>query len=223
MVTLLVVLSFPILLSVGFGLLFILSGRSQVVLAGPAGFLLYLLLVSIPAGVVLGTSLGRVAETLAWPDSATAWVSAGALLGLMLWVVQRRVLPGKSPEASDRVWVGPAGRMGFALLLVPVAYIVLAEELVWRAYLLPELGLLLSSAAFAVHHHHFGLRHVIFSFLAGLSWGVIFILSQCLWPAVASHLVYNALAWRHMRRMALQAGQASDPRRSSAMDRPPAG
>lgn len=208
MLTLLVVLSFPLLLFVGYGLLFVLSGRDQRVMTGPAGFVLFVVLLTIPAGVVLGTYAGRVTEALAWHLSTTVWLPAGALVGLGLWGVQRWGLPGQTPEASARVWVGPPGRIGFALLLVPVAYIVLAEELVWRAYLMPELGLALSAAAFALHHYHFGLRHVIFSLLAGLVWGGIFMLAESLWPAVASHLVYNALAWRHMRRSVPEAARA---------------
>jgi membrane protease YdiL (CAAX protease family) len=217
--TLLIVLGFPLLLTVGYGLLFVLSGRDMRVVTGPAGFVLYLVLVTIPAGVVLGTYPGRASKALAWPVSAMAWLSGGALAGLALWGVQRWGLPGRTPEASERVWVGPPGRIGFVLLLVPVAYIVLAEELVWRAYLLPELGLLLSAAAFALHHYHFGLRHVVFSLLAGLAWGGLFILAGSLWPAVVSHLVYNALAWRHMRRSASGAAHASDLREAGAVGR----
>jgi membrane protease YdiL (CAAX protease family) len=219
MVTLLVVLGFPLLLAVGYGLLFLLSGRDLRVVTGPAGFVLYLVLLTIPAGVVLRTYPGRAAEALAWPVSALALLPGGALVGLALWGVQRWGLPGRTPEASDRVWVGPPGRIGFAVLLVPVAYIVLAEELVWRAYLMPELGLVLSAAAFALHHYHFGLRHVVFSLVAGLVWGGLFALAESLWPAVASHLVYNALAWRHMRRSASEAARADDPREAGVVSR----
>jgi len=213
--TLLVVLGFPLLLAAGYGLLFMLSGRDSRILTGPAGFLLYLVLLTIPAGVVLWMYPSRASEALVWHVSTTAWLPAAALAGFVLWGVQRRGLPGRTPEASSRVWVGPAGRTGFALLLVPVAYIVLAEEVVWRAYLVPELGLPLSAAAFALHHYHFGLRHVVFSLLAGLVWGGFFILAESLWPAIASHFVYNTLAWRHMRWSASEAARAVGPREAA--------
>jgi membrane protease YdiL (CAAX protease family) len=201
--TLFVVLGFPLILIVGYGLLFMLSGGNLRVMTGPAGFVLYLLLLTIPAGMVLGTHSARASESLVWNMSTLAWLPAGILLGLALWGVQRWGLPGRTPDASTQVWVGPPGRIGFTFLLVPVAYIVVAEEVVWRAYLLREVGLPLSAAAFALHHYHFGLRHIVFSFLAGLAWGGLFILAESLWPAVASHLAYNALAWRHMRRSVL--------------------
>jgi membrane protease YdiL (CAAX protease family) len=200
--TLLVVLSFPLLLAIGYALLFVLSGRDLSVMTGPAGFVLYGVLLAVPTGVVLATSASRVFESLVWRAAALPWISAGALVGLGLWGVQQWAMPGRTPDASARIWVGPRGWIGFAVLLMPVSYGVLAEEVVWRAYLVPELGLPLSAAAFALHHYHFGLRHVVFSFLAGLVWGGTFMLVENLWPSVASHLVYNALAWRHMRQSA---------------------
>lgn len=199
MLTLLVVLTFPLLLGAGYTVLFLLSGRNVDTLTGPAGFLLYVLLVTIPAAFVLATHPGDLASAAAWRVSTLLWLLPAPLVGIALWGVQRWGLPGKTPEASERVWVGPAGPGGFALLLIPVGYIVLAEELVWRAYLVGQLGLPLSAAAFALHHYFFGLRHVVFAFIAGLVWGVLFALSESLWPGAASHFVYNALAWRHMR------------------------
>lgn len=200
--TLFIVLSFPVLLLFGYGLLLVLSGRDVRVVSGPIGFLLYPVLLSIPAGVVLGNYSGRVMPALNWYGLTPIWVTAGLLVGVVLWVVQRWVLPGRTPDASERVWVGPSGRIGFIMLMIPLAYIVLAEEVVWRAYLIPELGLALAAGAFALHHYHFGLRHVVFSFLAGLVWGGLFLLAESLWPAVASHFMYNVLAWQQMRQTA---------------------
>lgn len=203
MLTLIVVLAFPLLVSAGYGLLFLLSGRNQHITIGPTGFLLYLLLVTIPLGFVLCTHPGHISSALVWRASTLLWVLPGGLAGIALWGVQMWGLPGRTPDASERVWVGPAGPIGYTLLLVPVAYIVLTEELVWRAYLIPEIGLLLSAAAFSLHHYYFGLRHVVFSFIAGLIWGAFFIVSESVWPAAVSHFAYNALAWRHMRRSRL--------------------
>ncbi len=209
MVTLLIVLAFPLVLAVGYGLAFVLSGRDARVLAGPAGFLLYLALLEVPLVVVLAAYPELPGEVLAWRAWAPAWLALGLVVGLALWgaqlVLRRRQPP---PRGASPVWVGPPGRLGFALLLVPVACIVLAEELVWRAFLLPAfgpplVGLPLSSAAFALHHYHFGLRHVAFAFLAGLAWAALFLAAGGdLWPGLASHMLYNALAWRYLRNQA---------------------
>jgi membrane protease YdiL (CAAX protease family) len=200
MATLILVLCFPLLLTAGYGLLYLLSGRNVRLLTGAVGFALYVALLSVPLVAVLTTHLDRVRASLAWGANDALWVALGLAAGLALWPAQRWGLPGQTPDAGERVWVGPPGAAGFALLMLPVAYVVAAEEVVWRAYLVPELGLVLSSAAFALHHYHFGLRHVAFSFLAGAACGGLFVAAASLWPAIVAHLVYNALAWRHMRR-----------------------
>jgi membrane protease YdiL (CAAX protease family) len=200
--SLLVVLSFPLLLTAGYGLAFLLSGRNPRLLVGPVGFVLYLVLLTVPLAAVLVAQPGLPGEVLGWRKGTAAWLAAGLGGGVALWGAQL-VLPGRaSAGAPSRVWVGPPGRAGFAVLMVPVAYVVLAEELVWRGFLLPRLGLLLSAVAFGLHHYHFGARHVVFASLAGLAWGGLFLAAGELWPAVAAHLAYNALAWRHLRRAA---------------------
>jgi membrane protease YdiL (CAAX protease family) len=200
MLTLLVVIAFPLLLGAGYAVLFVYASGDRTILTGPVGFLLYMLLVTIPTAFVLWTHSSRVYAAVAWRESTLLFVLPAALLGIALWGVQVWGLPGRTPDASERVWAGPAGPTGFALLLICVTYIVLAEELVWRAFLIPEVGLPLSAVFFSLHHYHFGLRHVVFSCIAGLIWGVLFVMSESLWPAAGSHLVYNILAWHHMRR-----------------------
>jgi membrane protease YdiL (CAAX protease family) len=204
MLALVLTLCFPLLLPVGYGLLFILTGRDPRVLAGPAGFILYLALLAVPFVAVIVSHPELPAKALAWPGTTPLSLAGGTVLGLVLWWLQL-ALPGRTPNAGERVWTGPPGTVGFALLMLPVAYIVFAEEMVWRAFLIPALGppavgLPLSAAAFALHHYHFGPRHVAFSFLTGLALGGLYLLAETLWPAIVSHLMYNALAWRHMRR-----------------------
>lgn len=202
--TLLSVLGFPVILTLGYGCLFLFSRQNARLLVGPVGFALYPALLSVPLAAVLTTHWDRITEALTFHRDQLIWVPLGLLAGLLLWVVQLRILPGRTPDASERIWVGPAGRIGFALLMLPVAYIVFAEEVIWRAYLLPELGLALSAGAFAIHHYHFGLRHVVFSFLAGLAFGGLYRGAGELWTPIVSHFVYNALAWRHMRLSAMR-------------------
>jgi membrane protease YdiL (CAAX protease family) len=178
---LLIVLTFPLLLAVGYGLVFVLTGRDRRILLGPAGFFFYLALLEVPLIVVLANYPELPGQVLAWRAWTPIWLAAGLVVGLALWGVQLLVLRrgGELSGAASPVWVGPPGRVGFVLLMVPVACIVLAEELVWRAYLQTLITLPLAAVAFALHHYHFGLRHMVFSWLAGL---------------------YNVLAWRHLRR-----------------------
>src|SRR5262249_9682669 len=127
-----------------------------------------------------------------------AWVAGGGAVGLALWGAQRLV-SGPAPTET-RVWVGPPGWGGYLLLMLPVAYVVAAEEVVWRGYLTGRIGILWAAAAFALHHYHFGWRHVLFSLGAGLVWGALFLAEDRLYAAVVSHLTYDALAWAWMRR-----------------------
>jgi membrane protease YdiL (CAAX protease family) len=197
-----IVLAFPLILAAGYGFAFVLSGRDQRVLSGPVGFALYLVLLAIPLAAVLVERPelpGEVLGTGAW---LPAWMMVGLAGGVALWVLQVAVFLRTPSDSSSPVWVGPPGWIGFAFLLAPVTGIVVAEELIWRGYLSAEIGLLLSAAAFALHHYHFGWRHIGFAFLAGLSWGALFGAAENLWPSIASHLLYNALAWSYLRRRA---------------------
>jgi membrane protease YdiL (CAAX protease family) len=199
MLLLWIVLGFPLILTAGYGLAFVLSGRNVRLLGGAVGFLLYIALLTIPLIAVLLARPNLPGSALAWLPATPWWLVAGAAAGLALWGVQLAA-PGRTPDASATVWVGPPGPGGFALVMLPVCYVVFAEELVWRGFLVPEVGMPLSAAAFALHHYHFGLRHIVFTIGAGLVWGALFLLADTLWPAVVSHLTYNALAWRWMRR-----------------------
>jgi membrane protease YdiL (CAAX protease family) len=199
---LLLVLGFPLILLAGYALVFVLSGRNASLLAGPIGFLLYLALLAIPLIALLVARPELPGEVLVWRRWTAGWIMVGAASGMALWGM-RWLLRGQAEETTaSPIWLGPAGRLGFAVLMVPVTYLVVAEELVWRGYLLPEIGLLLSAGAFALHHYHFGARHVLFAFFAGLVWGGLFVLFHELWPSIASHLTYNALAWGYLRRRA---------------------
>jgi membrane protease YdiL (CAAX protease family) len=197
MVTFVIVLAFPAILFVAYGIAYVLLRRKREALEGALGFGLYCALLLVPAVAVSGRP-GLLAGCFAFSAWSPAWVAAGVAVAVALYAVQR-LLARRVPE-EPRVWVGPPGRWGFALLMLPVAYVVVAEEVVWRGYLTPEIGVPLASAAFALHHYHFGWRHVIFSFGAGLLWGALFRLEGGLYTPIASHLTYNALAWAWMRR-----------------------
>jgi membrane protease YdiL (CAAX protease family) len=203
--TLGLVLGFPLIVMAGYGTVFLLSGGNVRLLTGPWGFGLYLALLSIPFVAALLARPDLFRSSLAWHAWTPAWLVLGGLSAPVLWRAQRLVNEAGA-DRPGRVWAGWPGAGGFALLMALVACVVLAEEVVWRAYLLPEIGLVLSSGAFALHHYHFGVRHVAFSFGAGLAWGGLFVGAENLWPGFVSHLLYNALAWRHMRRVAALGG-----------------
>src|SRR5262245_3806530 len=117
MFTLLTVLAFPILLFFGYGLLYSLSGRTAASVTGPPALLpaaaycpppfpLYPPLLAFPPAVLIATHPTRITESLTWQLSTFAWLPAGLLLGFLLWSAQRWALPGKTPDASERIWTG---------------------------------------------------------------------------------------------------------------------
>lgn len=194
-----IALSFPAILGVGYGIASALLRRRPQALNGALGFALYCALLTIPLVAVMIDSPEQLRERFAFTDWTGAWIAGGVVVGLGLWGVQWLLQRG-GQGGEAQIWIGPPGWAGYALLLLPVAYVVVAEEVVWRAYLTPKIGLALASAAFALHHYHFGWRHVVFSCGAGLVWGAIIVLEDRLYGAIASHLTYNALAWAWLRR-----------------------
>jgi membrane protease YdiL (CAAX protease family) len=210
MLALIIVLAFPLILAIGYALAFLLTGRDRRVLLGPVGFALYLVLLSFPLTAVLVEMPEMLAKALVWHTWTPAWIVAGIVTGLVLWAFQRFLVRRDVPTSESPIWVGPPGWSGFALLMLPVAYIVVAEEVVWRAYLMRVIGLLLSSAAFALHHYHFGARHVVFALLAGMVWGGLLQFVDELWPALASHMTYDVLAWAYLRRRASSVPRPSE-------------
>ncbi|MGL4550675.1 MAG: CPBP family intramembrane glutamic endopeptidase, partial [Gemmataceae bacterium] len=160
------------------------------------GLVLYASLLAVPL-------LAVVLDGAALPaDPAPPWTAGGVLAGWALWRARRAL---SSSDAAP-VWAGAPGWGGFVRLMTLVTFIVAAEEAVWRGFLVPRLGVGPAALAFAAHHFAFGPRHVAFTFAAGLAWGGLFVGSGSLVPPAASHLVYNALAWRHLRAAAHQPG-----------------
>lgn len=187
--TLAIVLCFPALVTLGYAAAWLLAGRDPRALVGRAGLLLYASLLAVPLLAVVRTN-----PDLPW-HPAPAWALGGVAAGWALWRVQRAL----ARREAAPLWAGAAGWTGYARLMALVACLVVAEEVVWRGYLLAEVGLVASSLAFAAHHYFFGPRHVAFTALAGLAWGGLYLLSGSLVPPVASHLVFNVLAWHHLR------------------------
>jgi uncharacterized protein len=236
MAAFLLIVGFPLLLAVGFGGLFAVAhamGRGRLSL-DLTGTFLYPVLLAVPfaaALVVIGRQ-GLLAETGFAAPRIPGWgpwaslagsAAAGAVLGFALFFNElltatwlQRLTRGR-PKGLQRALEG--GSHDFAsqqqgtplpVLLIVSIFIVFAEELLWRGYLihfftdalsLPlPLALLLSAAAFGLNHAYFGLRNILFKALAGLVWGGLFLWTGSLVAAVVSHYTFETLALRRMRR-----------------------
>jgi len=214
MITLSLVLGFPLVLAAGYSLVFTAAhmarGRAGIEAVRRWAPYLFPLFLLIPAGAVVASApelLRRFAppSTQAWPISLAA-IGLGAALffgesALTGWWQRRR----SKPSALDGIVLVPA------LLPFLSLGVVLAEELVWRGYLLTSLparfglasGLALVIAAFffAIHHGHFGLLTAGYKGICAVLWGLLFLTTGSLLPSVLAHLTADFLAWRRLLRL----------------------
>lgn len=120
------------------------------------------------------------------------------------------VLPDFGPDiesASGAVAEVAGHAKSFIALAVLTA---VAEEVLFRGIVLPEtaedhgyaVALLATAAVFAFHHAVFGVPAVIGKSVAGLLWGGLSIGAGTIAPALLSHLTFQGLVYRRMRRTA---------------------
>jgi membrane protease YdiL (CAAX protease family) len=190
MLGLVLILTFPILLALGYGGLYMLSyflGRGREAL-DQSGFLLYPLFLAVPFGVALSTAYRDGAPA----DLGVAQFRAFGLspfVGLMVILIVgtttgflffynelylsrilsrltrrsafvHRLSEGKSEEAVLQLQQG-----SLVLFLIVSLFIAFAEEFLWRAYLLHYLGRRLSlplGLALLISAASFGLNHYYF-------------------------------------------------------------
>jgi membrane protease YdiL (CAAX protease family) len=90
------------------------------------------------------------------------------------------------------------------------------EEFIWRGYLITAtlfilggsilLALLISSLAFASIHYYFGILGVLPHTINGFVFGIVFLLTNTIWAPTVSHLIYNFLAIRRIRKALKRVG-----------------
>src|SRR5262245_31658858 len=97
--TLVLVLSFPLLLMAAYTLLFFLRGRNSELLTGPLGLYFYAALVALLAGVVVASHPNLLARAFAPSAWLPLWIAAGIGVGLLAWGVQH-LLPGQVPAGD---------------------------------------------------------------------------------------------------------------------------
>ena len=234
MIAFLLIVGFPVVLAVGFGGLYLAAdalGRKDTL--DRAGLFLYPLLLTLPFAVALAVAWrqGTLPEIgLALPAigglSPAAALALAALVGiatgagvfygelaasrLIARLSQRsrglrRALDGMSQDfarSQERTALAPA--------LVLSLYIVFAEELLWRGFLLHFLtsafslpvaaAVLVAALAFGANHYYFGLRNVALKTLSGIVWAVLLLWTGSLLAPFFSHYTFECLVWRRLKR-----------------------
>ena len=170
------------------------------------------------AGLVLTLYLGLAAAGVAWSTlrgDASVWrlagredsqlllgTVAGAMIGLGFVFASRLAVHrfewARSLHRDMRALLGP---LPDAEVVVLAAASALGEEIFFRGALLPAIGLSASSLVFALLHVGPKLRYLpwtIFSFVAGLMFGQLFLWSGDLTGAVVAHFTVNFLNLRFL-------------------------
>lgn len=210
------------------------SGKFSNIVARRGGWF-YLLFLTIPFFAVLVQSLKegslegvgiRAPVVFGLPEGAAlvvGWIAAlivGTLLfyhELTVSIFIRRQLSrnalkrwqtlvdGASPSLPRHV-VGFAEYMGLSFLIC------LAEEFLWRGFLISFLksefgftsptAILLASLLFGLNHVYHGFRNISLKVVDGIVWGIVFVATSSLWIPFWSHLLFQYLVWLRLRRQA---------------------
>ncbi len=130
------------------------------------------------------------------------------LIGLCLWLAVT-CLSAVIAHIYDmpHSWLPAAVPLAFGLLILIEACVVgFAEELTYRAYLIPRvqsatgaawIGLVLSVALFGFVHMYKGKVGVMHSLAAAVVWGMGFCLTRRIWPVALSHAMIDFIVHTH--------------------------
>ncbi len=93
-------------------------------------------------------------------------------------------------KVSDRVLELPLAILALAVLVAPVT-----EELFFRAFLSPRIGIVLSAILFSIAHFSYGsVTEVVGVLFVGLLLGAVYRMSKSVLPCIAVHMSYNLLS-----------------------------
>jgi membrane protease YdiL (CAAX protease family) len=168
-----------VVLILGMGVFGLLVGRHEVGLE-------LMGLQSRPAGFLVAWSLGLTAMVLA--------IMGGFFLfrrraGLRETPLMAQLLPRTSGEKGIFVFLSLSAGAG--------------EEVAYRGFLIPALTLaigsvwgaaVLSSVVFGLLHAYQGWLGIVRTAVIGMVFAVAFIVTDCLWPAMAAHAILDILA-----------------------------
>lgn len=147
-----------------------------------------------------------------WPDWIDAYEGlSGALTmslaaSLLLWLTHYKpqYLPNTREFVRDLL-VPLAKRLSPIQILVISLAAGIGEELFFRGILLPETGILCSSALFSLLHFGSAAWHyrqlALIYFVAGLYLGSLVEDYNNLWPAIIAHSIYDVFAFLLLRKM----------------------
>jgi len=166
------------------------------------------------AALTSGFSLGAMGLRAIPPGPLIAWTVGVTGAGLVLFALAQALGVRESPLLLHILPRSRAERLAFVGLAITAG---ITEELIFRGFLIPALGLALGSAWFAV-----ALSSLVFGFLHGyqdlpgmlragiLGFGLALplMLSGSLLPSILAHTAYDVVAGVFLSRRLLEAEEA---------------
>lgn len=134
--------------------------------------------------------------------SASGLLLIGPLLGAVALGADVLLVHLFRPEPAPHFVYLPTTSMAWSVLVLSLVFNSLAEELVWRGFVLQRLkqmsgsagfALAVSTLLFAAYHIYQGFGHTLLVALTGLLFGASVLLTKRLWPAVVAHTMYNII------------------------------
>lgn len=100
------------------------------------------------------------------------------------------------PPAEETVAQGLALALGLGGIVLAAAIAAVHEEVFFRGFLLPRIGLGLQAGLFAVGHAAYGTApQVVVPLLLGLGWGWLFLRTRSLLAPVVAHFLFNVVGF----------------------------
>jgi len=146
----------------------------------------------VGASIVYRSST-EAAAGVAWLRDGLAGLSVAALLIFLSYVWTRG---SRSGERLARVLASALGPLGVVHTTLLACMSGLAEELLFRGALQPEIGLIAASVVFGLAHCVPGrglFGWSVFAILAGLLLGALYIVTGNLFASIVAHTVVNAV------------------------------
>lgn len=83
----------------------------------------------------------------------------------------------------------------FFIVVLAVVVNPFTEEIFFRGFLVPRIGVLPAAAVFSLSHFAYGsVAEVVSVFFIGILFGIVYMRRHSLWPAIVSHIIINSAA-----------------------------
>jgi membrane protease YdiL (CAAX protease family) len=131
------------------------------------------------------------------PVLSDVWL--GAVMVIVAWVSWVAYLRIANLVPPIDQFPKPRGPDDYVMMVVKFAASAFAEELVTRAYLITRLeqlmrsrgvAVVLAAILFASYHAYLGLSGVVYAFVVGIAFGIVFLIVRRVWPLALGHAVF---------------------------------